>query len=58
MTTLTNQENITDSVYNSNVTVENKDTSTNEVQVKHSKIHTFLANISNKLGLSNAIYFK
>jgi len=58
MTTLTNQENITDITFNSNVATKKKEISTNETQEENSKMNTFLANISNKLGLSNAVYFK
>ncbi|MFT5758797.1 MAG: hypothetical protein ACI9LM_003545 [Alteromonadaceae bacterium] len=58
MTTLTNQENITNINNNDNNKVENKENSQSNIQAKNSKLHIFLSNISNKLGLSNAIYFK
>jgi hypothetical protein len=58
MTTLTNQENIAKIALNSNKAIEKDDVSINEAQEKQGRMHTFLANISNKLGLSNAVYFK
>ena len=58
MTTLTSQENIADITLNSNKAIDKEEVSISEAQEKQGRIHTFLANISNKLGLSNAIYFK
>jgi len=61
MTAITKQENI-ETILNSkgddDTSLINKETTTTQSKETQSRIHTFLTNISNKLGLSNAIYFK
>jgi len=61
MTTITNQENIGNMTNNMDIndeTLTNKVSEANQAKERQTRIHTFLSNISNKLGLSNAIYFK
>ncbi len=58
MTTLTNQENTINISNTDNNKIDDKEKEQNKTLAQNSKFHTFLANISNKLGLSNAVYFK
>jgi len=58
MTTLTNQENITNISNNDNNNIEIKDNFKSEEQIGNNKFDRFLAIISNKLALSHVVNFK
>jgi len=58
MTTLTNQENITNISNNGNNNIEIKDNFKSEEQIGNNKFDRFLAIISNKLALSHVVNFK
>jgi hypothetical protein len=58
MTTLVNEENITNMVDNDNNNIDIKEELINKKQIRNKRINRFLANISNKLELSHVVNFK
>ena len=58
MTTLANQENLTNIGCNGDNKIGCNDMSNNRTNIKQNKFERFLANISNNLALSHMVNFK
>jgi hypothetical protein len=58
MTTLVNEENITNIGINDNNNIDIKEELINKKESRNKRINRFLANISNKLELSHVVNFK